>query len=124
MNQLTIAQEHEALYNAAHRANLDAHIKHLSRKSDAFTAAEKLMLMQYHKDMPVKASYLYCDSLDACFFFNTAGKACVTISAFWGYGTADLGEPIEKALKYIREMLQYMTDEVNRWTREGMDERH
>ncbi len=42
MNRLTIEQERDALYNAARRVGLDAHITYMERKGDAHTCAEKL----------------------------------------------------------------------------------
>lgn len=124
MTRLTHDQEQEALYNAARSANLDAHIKYMERKSDAHTLAEKLMLNSYRRGMPYKASYLYCDTLDVCFYFDHDGRACVTISAGWRYGAKDLGQPVETALSYIRTMLKAMTDEADKWLRGCMDEKH
>lgn len=123
MNRLTIEQERDALYNAARRVGLDAHITYMERKGDAQTYAEKLMLNSYRKGMPYKTSYLYCDTLDACFFFNHDGHACVTISACWRHGAKDLGKPIQEGMAYIQKMLDAMTDEADQWLRGDRDER-
>lgn len=123
MNRLTIEQERDALYNAARRVGLDAHITYMERKGDAQTYAEKLMLNSYRKGMPYKTSYLYCDTLDACFFFNHDGHACVTISACWRHGAKDLGKPIQEGMACIQKMLDAMTDEADQWLRGDRDER-
>lgn len=123
MNRLTIEQERDALYNAARRVGLDAHITYMERKGDAHTYAEKLMLNSYRKGMPYKTSYLYCDTLDACFFFDHDGRACVTISACWRHGAKDLGKPIRDGMAYIQKMLDAMTDEADQWLRGNRDER-
>lgn len=123
MNRLTIEQEREALYQAARQVGLDAHITYMERKSDAHTCAEKLMLNSYRKGMPYKASYLYCDTVDACFFFDYDGRATVTLSARWAHGAKDLGKPIKKGFDYIQKMLDAMTDEADKWLRGGKDER-
>lgn len=124
MNRLTIEQEYDALYNAARRSNLDAHIQYMDRKSDAHTCAEQLMLNSYRRGMPYKASYLYCDTLDACFYFDHDGRACVTVSARWCNGAKDLGRPIREAFEYIQNMLDAMTAEVDKWLRGCRDERN
>ena len=77
MNRLTIEQERDALYNAARRVGLDAHVAYMERKGDAHTYAEKLMLNSYRKGMPYKSSYLYCDTLDTCFFFDHEDRKSV-----------------------------------------------
>ena len=124
MNRLTIEQEREAIYAAARRSNLDAHIQTMDRKSDAHTCAEKLMLSSYRKGMPYKSSYLYCDTLDACFYFDHDGCACVTVSARWCNGAKDLGKPIKEAFEYIQKMLDAMTAEADQWLRGCRDERN
>ena len=124
MNRLTIEQEREAIYAAARKSNLDAHIQTMDRKSDAHTCAEKLMLSSYRKGMPYKSSYLYCDTLDACFYFDHDGRACVTVSARWCNGAKDLGKPITEAFEYIQKMLDAMTAEADQWLRGCRDERN
>lgn len=124
MNTLTIDQEREALYKAARSVNLDAHIQTMDRKGDAYTCAEKLMLSSYRKGMPYKTSYLYCDTLDVCFYFDHDGYACVTMSARWRNGAKDLGKPIKEAFDYIQKMLDAMTAEADRWLRGCRDERN
>ena len=123
MNRLTIEQERDALYNAARRVGLDARITYMERKGDAHTYAEKLMLNSYRKGMPYKSSYLYCDALDTCFFFDHDGHACVSVSASWRNGAKDLGRPIREALTHIQNMLNAMTEEAAQWLRGGRDER-
>ena len=124
MNRLTIDQEKEAPYQAARRLGLDAHITYMERKGDAYTYAEKLMLNSYRKGMPYKASYLYCDTVDACFFFDHDGQAAVSISARWVQGAKDLGRPIREALDLIQKMLDAMTDETAKWLKGSRDERN
>ncbi len=124
MNRLTIEQERDALYNAARKSNLDAHITFLDRKGDAHNCSEKLMAFSYRKGMPYKKSLLYCDTVDTCFYFDHDGRACVTFSARWSHGAKDLDDPIEEALRLIRIMLKNMTDEVEKWLRGCADERN
>jgi hypothetical protein len=124
MNRLTIEQERDALYNAARKTGMDAHIEYMERKSDAHTYAEKLMLNAYRKGMPYKSSYLYCDTVDACFYFDHDGRACVSFSAQWCNGAKDLGKPIREAFGYIQNMLDAMTGEAEKWLRGCRDERH
>lgn len=124
MNRLTIEQEDEALRQAARSVGLDSHITYMNKKSEAYTSAERLMLLHYRKGMPYKKSFLMCDTLDACFYFDPDGKACVTVTARWRNGAKDLGKPINDALAYIRKMLDAMDAEASKWLQGGMDERH
>lgn len=124
MNTLTIDQERKAIYAAARRVGLDAHIQTMDKKSEAHTCAEKLMLASYRKGMPYKASYLYCDMLDVCFYFDHDGRACVSMSARWCRGAKDLGKPIKDAFVYIQRMLDAMTVEAEQWLRGCGDERN
>jgi hypothetical protein len=124
MNRLTIEQEEDALYNAARKAGMGAHIEYMERKSDAHTYAEKIMLNAYRRGMPYKPSYLYCDTVDACFYFDYDGQACVSFSAQWRNGAKDLGKPIREAFGYIQNMLDAMTNEADKWLRGCRDERH
>lgn len=124
MNRLTIEQERDALYNAARAVGLDSHVIYMERKGDANTYAEKLMLNSYRKGMPYKTSYLYCDTVDVCFFFDHDGRACVSMSACWRNGAKDLGKPIREGLTYIQRMLDAMTKEADKWLCGGRDERN
>ena len=124
MSRLTIEQEEMALRAAAQRVGFEEHIYHMERKGDAHTNAEKIMVNEYRKGMPYKASYLYCDTLDSCFYFDYDGSACVTISARWRHGCKDLSKTAKEALVYIQRMLDAMTAEAERWLRGRSDERH
>ena len=123
MSRLTIEQEELALCAAAHRVGFEDHIYHMERKGDAQTGAEKIMVNEYRKGMPYKASYLYCETLDSCFYFDHDGIACVTISARWRHGCKDLGKSAKEALIYIQRMLDAMTAEAARWLRGCSNER-
>jgi hypothetical protein len=41
------------------------------------------------KNTPRKMSYLYCDSVDACFYFQ-GDMACCTLTARWFTGAKDI----------------------------------
>lgn len=84
----------------------------------------RLMLSSYCKGMPYKSSYLYCDTLDACFYYDHDGHTCVTISARWCNGAKDRDKPIKKAFEYVQKMLDAMTAEADQWLRGCRDERN
>lgn len=124
MSRLTIEQEEIALSKAAQRVGFEAHIYTMGRKGDAHTNAEKIMVGEYRKGMPYKASYLYCDTLDSCFYFDHDGCPCVTIAARWRHGCKDLGKSAKEALIYIQRMLDAMSSEAEQWLRGCSDERN
>lgn len=57
-----------------------------------------------------KNSYLYCDSVDACFFYGPTGAPTVTFTARWTYGAKDL-DRLGEAAELIKTMLYNMTVE-------------
>lgn len=99
---LSIEQQKILLHDAAVMSNMDSHVQ-----TEGYTAAEKIMqFFGGQKNTPRKMSYLYCDSVDACFYF-TNNKACVTFTARWFSGAKDL-EKLGEASKHIGLMLENM----------------
>lgn len=58
-----------------------------------------------------KNSYLYCDSVDACFFYGPTGAPTVTFTARWTYGAKDIDKLGETA-ELMKTMLYNMTVEA------------
>lgn len=103
---LTKDQQAVLLHDAARCAGMDGHVK-----TCGSTAAEKIMRMfGGRQNTPRKTSYLYMDSVDACFFYQN-DKACVTMSARWFAGAKDLeGGKLDEAGRLIRIMLEKMQE--------------
>lgn len=87
---MTPERQSEIIRAACREAGLEGHIKWIERASDAQTQAEKLAYRFKWKDrFPVKNSYMYCDTLDMCFYFAGDNPA-VSYSGYFIYGKGDL----------------------------------
>ena len=73
------------------------------------------------KNTPRKMSFLYCDAVDACFYFCN-DKACCTFTARWFAGAKDL-DHLQAAGALIKAMLhnmQTLADEAAAEEQEGV----
>ncbi len=113
---LTKEQQAILLHDAARLSNMDGHVQ-----TRGCTAAEKVMQMfGGNKNTPRKMSYLYCDAVDACFYFCN-DKACCTFTARWFDGAKDL-DHLKDAGALIKTMLhnmQTLADEAIKAAEEG-----
>ena len=68
----------------------------------------------FYKDIPHKNSYLYMNSVDACFYLNNRESPCVVFSAKWGVDSKDLSaEKMTAAIETINNMLNAMQRKVD-----------
>ena len=109
---MTRQQQAELIAAACKEAGLDAHICMIDNKKQAGTLAEKIAMRFKGKgSLPVKNSYMYCDTLDVCFFYNEAGTPFMTYA---GYVTADSKDITEgkliEALRKARQVLSTMRE--------------
>lgn len=99
---LTKEQQEILLHDAARISGMDGHVQ-----SSGCTAAERVMQMfGGNRNTPRKMSYLYCDSVDACFYYCN-DKACCTFTARWFSGAKDL-ERLGDSGTLIKKMLDNM----------------
>lgn len=111
--KLTQEQKIKILHDSARQCDLDSHITICDKKSDLQTNAEIMMGNMSHFKNPHKNSYLFFDSVDACFYIERE-TACVTFTARWGVGSKDLSiGKMEKALISINKMLETMQVMIN-----------
>lgn len=104
----TKEQQKSMLHRAARSSNMDGHIV----TTPPATMAERAMTRFGGKaSTPRKNSYLYCDSVDACFFYGPTGAPTVTFTARWTYGAKDLDKLGETA-ELIKTMLYNMNVEA------------
>ena len=86
---MTHEREAEIIAAACKEHGLDTHIKWIPKKSEAYTRAEQIAhQFSGGKRQPVKSSYMYCDTLDVCFFFAGANPSF----SFSGYVTQGVGD--------------------------------
>lgn len=105
----------EAITEACKEAGLDGHITWHNRATDAHTWAERISVRfrNSRQPRPVKNSYMFCDSLDMCFFYS-GPQYDIPYMTYAGYVTADssditdnkLTEAFNKAGKVLRIMKQ------------------
>lgn len=113
---LSANQQEAIIKKACERANLGTHIKLITSKKEVATWAERIAI-QYRKPrcvMPVKNSFMYCDTLDMCFFFLRGHTPAV---AHAGYTTAfskDAAGGLAHAFAKADEVLRYMV-ELKAW---------
>jgi len=84
---MTAERQAELISEACKEAWLDTHIRWIERRKEAQTWAEKIAVqfMQAGQQLPVKNSYMFCDTLDMCFFY---GQQETPQMAYAGYVTA------------------------------------
>lgn len=102
------------LARAMRKCDLDSHIKNMEFKKDAGTWAERIATRFYEKAcFPVKNSYMFCDSLDMCFFYD---KDMVPTVTYAGYAqhlskdTSTLPLSFEKAAEVLSVMWELKKD--------------
>ena len=104
-----------AIAAAAKKCKLDAHIIVAYRKNDCgYTWANKIMGRWYRRKMPYKNSYMFCDTMDLCFFFNENNEPMYTYA---GYADLERDAREDKnvdAFKKANLMLKYMKEEIER----------
>lgn len=82
MERYLHSQQAKALEIASKKCGLDCHVSFIEKKSELYTWADKIAGRFFRKRMPVKKSYLYCNSLDVDFFFLEDGTAVYTYAGY------------------------------------------
>ena len=106
---MTHEEQAEIIAKACGQAGIGSDIRWIENKKQADTWAERIATdCQFEKPIPVKSSYMYCNSLDMCFFYYQGTPAV----AYTGYLTADCqditsGKLIE-AFQTANKILQLM----------------
>lgn len=106
------------LADAARLAGLDANITDCKPQ----TFAEKMAFGT--KRVHHKNSFLYCDAVDACFFYTESRQPVVCFTARWGIGYKDITDQtrILNTFGKINTMLSFMkrlADEYTKAENEG-----
>ena len=93
---------------ACEQCGLSSHITWLSDISPKTISAENIArAIAMKKEFPAKVSFMFCDGLDMCFFFDSVGKARVTFSGQAEQGSDDLTK-IADAFKVAKKLLKKM----------------
>ena len=119
--ELNSEQIKNILHDSARKCDMDGHVVICEKKVDLQTNAERMMGNMSYVKNPHKNSYLYLDSVDACFYIERK-TACVTFTARWDVGSKDLSiERMVKAIVLTGNMLEEMQRMINELL-EGKDE--
>lgn len=79
---------------ACKEAGIDSHVRLMQGKKQAQTWAEKIaaQFMQNGQHLPVKNSYMFCDTLDMCFFYGPGDTPKVAYAGHAGADEKDITE--------------------------------
>lgn len=116
---LTTEQRVQILHDSARECNLDSHIVISESKRDLGTVAEKALgWMAWYKNIPHKNSYLFFDSVDACFFISSNNTPSVIFTARWSIGSRDIEDmrKFEIAIPIINKMLETIQCKINEFS--------
>ena len=91
---MTPERQAELISKACKEAGLDSHIRLIERRKEAQTWAEKIAVqfMQAGQQLPVKNSYMFCDTLDMCFFYGPGDTPEVAYAGHAGADERDITE--------------------------------
>lgn len=109
---MTEQKQAELIAAACKEVGLDGHIKWIEVKKQAQTWAERMAIrFKGGRPLPVKNSYMYCDTLDMCFFYDEGGRPGMT---YVGYTMADSPDITEgkllEAFRRARQLLSTMRE--------------
>lgn len=109
---MTREQQAENIHQACREAGLDGHVKWIERKTQAGTWAEKIAVQFKKRDpLPVKNSYMYCDTLDMCFFYGPGDTPSMAYAGLVSVDDTDIKEgKLLEAFKKARQVLGTMKE--------------
>lgn len=119
MNMIAKEKQAEIIYKACKKAGLDAHIKWIMTRKDAVTMAEQIAYRfrtarLRDKSLPVKNSFVFCDTLDMSFFFDAKNRACFSFSGYTYSGSDDICQNrLLKAFTKAENIVDYMQELMN-----------
>lgn len=112
--ELLATKQAENIQLACLENDLGGSITWFSAKRKPHTEAEKIASKHKSKpNFPSKVSFMYCDELDMCFFYDTSGNACVTYSGIARAGSGDIREGLVKAFQIAEKVLDRMQELVD-----------
>lgn len=90
---MTPERQAELITTACREVGLDTHIRWIEGKRQAQTWAERIAVrFMGAAQLPVKNSYMFCDTLDMCFFYTPQGVPQVAYAGYAAAASADLAE--------------------------------
>lgn len=118
-DRLSEEKQAEIIAWACRINGLDGHIKWIKRNLDCNTWAEKIADRFRKKEFPVKNSFMFCETLDMCFFFEPkSGLACMTYAGYAYAGSNDIKENLKIAFSKADHILTMMQERAKREEKE------
>lgn len=110
---MTDKQQARAIAKACNEAGVDSHIKWHNCAADLHTWAERISgrFRDGRQPRPVKNSYMYCDTLDMCFFYGgpSGDIPYMTYAGYVTAGSPDITEgKLAKAFQTAEAVLKTM----------------
>lgn len=96
-----------------HRAGIRHGRSYRQRAASRHNGRTSYDLVRRPQEHPRKNSYLYLDSVDACFFYSNFGTPTVTLTARWSCGAKDL-DRLADAAELIKTMLRAMKEQTEK----------
>ena len=108
---MTSERQAELISLACKEVGVDSHIRFIERRKEAQTWAETIAVqfMQSGQQFLVKNSYMFCDTLDMCFFYGPGDTPRVAYAGHAGADERDIAdgkllEAFRKADMILRAM--------------------
>lgn len=113
---MTKQRQADLISAACKEAGLDGHIRWIETQKQAGTWAEKIAMQFKDKDsFPVKNSFMYCDTLDMCFFYDPHGVPRMTYAGFASAVSPDITEgKLIEAFRKAKQVLDAMKDSAKK----------
>lgn len=111
---MTHQQQADLLSKVCERVGLDSSIRLIKSKREVNTWAEQIAVrLKGSSPMSVKSSYLYCDTLDATFFYDDYDTPVVAYAGYATVNSKDLSEgKLINAFNKAKEVLDVMEELV------------
>lgn len=109
---MTKERQAELIAAACKEAGLDGHIRWIEGRKQANTWAEKIAVrFKGNGPLPVKNSYMYCDTLDMCFFYDKQGTPFMTYAGYVAADSKDITEgTLIETFRRARQVLNTMRE--------------
>ena len=112
---LSPEKQAQILHQVCREMELDGHIKTLNKKSDAHMWTEQRAVQCGGLCVPVKNSYMYCNALDMCFFFDKGGNASLAYSGVTNVSNTDITRgDLVRAFEFAAKILARMQELANK----------
>lgn len=107
---MTERQQAAFISAACREAGLDGHIEWIEGRKQAHTWAERIAVrFKGNGRLPVKNSYMYCDTLDMCFFYSESGMPSMSYAGYVTSASTDITEgKLVKAFQTADTVLRIM----------------